>query len=657
MPRVRLLLVPVVLFVLTLLVAAKNPGPPADTRPKVDPLTLPLPASAAQAPWGEEVDGLSCRLLVEPAATHGQPIRAVVQIRNNSKRVRYIFNHFDLSMTDHHQLAIKGPDGKPVRQNSTSKGGSPVPASFVALQPGEIRRVEFVDIRNLFVSYQRRGKSFEPVDAFTRDGGYELHYTFKGPKLPKRAVVGQRSSIENGKQKIENIYAEATKEQLAGAWDGTLKSPAITLQMKPISPADLTVHEWGVFTVFAGAKQANLNRKEEWGSLPEDFYRQFPTRRLRWAPAAWDKPIIYLYSELPSLEVDVRVKFADGGAPVVWWPCAAEPVNDNGGRGGMVPAGQQQPVPFDTLRWRGWLGKTIPASNYHGNGQLVTVEEFKLSKEIWLQEARLPKASLFSTTGTTLQLSAPWMSTRPETERFIYYDGLVPAPDHLQCVRVTDDGVTVKNSAKFPIGPIFLIDRRPERVKRDAAWAVRQQPIPAGAEVTIPLQTFAGQAPDELVKSVKKSLEDAGLFGEEADSILKIWHKSFFEAGGLSALHLLPRAEYDRMLPLEVSPQPAKTVRVGIAYHPHIEQQPELKARVTKLIADLDSEEFTVREAATHTLEEIGPWVVPFIEQALRNGPSLETRKRLERILNKADAAAWLREIQQTPVKKLQPGK
>jgi len=327
-------------------------------------------------------------------------------------------------------------------------------------------------------------------------------------------------------------------------------------------------------------------------------------------------------------------------------------VNDGAGRGGLIAApGAEKAGHFDSLRWNGWLGKTIPHNSYHGNGYLVSVEEFKLPDTTWIREARLPRASPFTVSGTTLQLSAPWSSTRPETERFIYYDGLLPAPDHLQCIKVTDDSVTVKNTAKFPIGPLFFVDRRAERSKRDAAWAVRQEPIPPGAEVAIPLQAFQGGVPADIMTAVRQGLLDAGLFAEEANAILKIWHKRFFEASGLSAMHLLPEAEYNRMLPLTITPKPAKTVRVGIAYHPHIEQQPELAARATKLIADLDSAEFPVREAATQALEKIGPWAVPFIEKALKTDPSLETRQRLERILKRADAAAWLREVPRAPVK------
>ena len=67
-----------------------------------------------------------------------------------------------------------------------------------------------------------------------------------------------------------------------------------------------------------------------------------------------DKPIVYFYSKRPALNVNLKVKFADGGAPVVWWPCASEPINRGGSQNESIPR-------FDSLKWDLWLGDSIPA--------------------------------------------------------------------------------------------------------------------------------------------------------------------------------------------------------------------------------------------------------------------------------------------------------
>ena len=58
-------------------------------------------------------------------------------------------------------------------------------------------------------------------------------------------------------------------------------------------------------------------------------------------------------------------------------------------------------------------------------------------------------------------------------------------------------------------------------------------------------------------QQIRQALLDAGLFAPEADSLLTIWHKAFLEADGITAFHLLPASEYERMLPLEIQPAPA----------------------------------------------------------------------------------------------------
>jgi hypothetical protein len=141
-------------------------------------------------------------------------------------------------------------------------------------------------------------------------------------------------------------------------------------------------------------------------------------------------------------------------------------------------------------------------------------------------------------------------------------------------------------------------------------------------------------------------LLDAGLFEAEADSLLKIWQKEFFETDGLTLFYLIPQVEYDRMLPLEVCPRPtAAPVRVGIALHPHFENGPKVRERVAALVKQLDAKDFATRDAATRALEQMGPWAVPQLEEAMAEKPSLEVARRLEKLLSQADAGQWLRQV------------
>jgi len=57
-------------------------------------------------------------------------------------------------------------------------------------------------------------------------------------------------------------------------------------------------------------------------------------------------------------------------------------------------------------------------------------------------------------------------------------------------------------------------------------------------------------------------------------------------------------------------------------------------AKIQKWLADLDSDTFAVRQAAAKELEKAGEQVRPFIQDALKVNVTLETRRRLEQILN-----------------------
>jgi hypothetical protein len=55
--------------------------------------------------------------------------------------------------------------------------------------------------------------------------------------------------------------------------------------------------------------------------------------------------------------------------------------------------------------------------------------------------------------------------------------------------------------------------------------------------------------------------------------------------------------------------------------------------RVRKLLAQLDSDSFAEREEASRQLLALGEQFVPMLRQVLKERPSLEMRRRIERIL------------------------
>jgi WD40 repeat protein len=104
-------------------------------------------------------------------------------------------------------------------------------------------------------------------------------------------------------------------------------------------------------------------------------------------------------------------------------------------------------------------------------------------------------------------------------------------------------------------------------------------------------------------------------------------------AGGLEGLWADlagdARRAYRAVHGLAAAPAPA------VAYlRDRLRPVPEIEPRrVQRLLADLDSNEFAVREAAEKGLAALGERIEPALRQALEEAPSAEVRKRLEALL------------------------
>jgi hypothetical protein len=65
--------------------------------------------------------------------------------------------------------------------------------------------------------------------------------------------------------------------------------------------------------------------------------------------------------------------------------------------------------------------------------------------------------------------------------------------------------------------------------------------------------------------------------------------------------------------------------------------------QVDRLLADLDSDRFAVRQQAEAELEKMGWMVEPALCKALESKPSLEMRRRIETVLAKlANERLWI---------------
>ncbi|MGH7222681.1 MAG: WD40 repeat domain-containing protein, partial [Gemmataceae bacterium] len=69
----------------------------------------------------------------------------------------------------------------------------------------------------------------------------------------------------------------------------------------------------------------------------------------------------------------------------------------------------------------------------------------------------------------------------------------------------------------------------------------------------------------------------------------------------------------------------------------HLRPAPRTDAKiVARLIADLDSNDFTIRQKATEELSKLGGAAAPALQQALEGKPALETRRRIQQLLDQS---------------------
>jgi hypothetical protein len=76
--------------------------------------------------------------------------------------------------------------------------------------------------------------------------------------------------------------------------------------------------------------------------------------------------------------------------------------------------------------------------------------------------------------------------------------------------------------------------------------------------------------------------------------------------------------------------RPAQTVRF---LRKHLRPVPVDAGRVAQWLAELDSDQYEIRQRATHALEGLSEAVEPDLRKALAGKPSLEARRRIERLL------------------------
>ncbi len=374
----------------------------------------------------------------------------------------------------------------------------------------------------------------------------------------------------------------------------------------------LAIHEWGVFCVNDDTDFANAQLRAEWDDLPSFAYGFIKGRAV---PVDWgaleirDKPIIFFHAQEPIM-VKLKIRFP-GGMPGVWFPATERPA---------TYAFERQPKIGDFLAWN--LGiKQCPKTWTPKHPSVPEVPD-----NHWISRTRQVKSD---------ELFARYSDNGRDVERekFIFYDGIFPQRRWLK-IAVGDERISLTSHVKHPVYDITVIDRRGDMIR-----VSRVDKLDAGetiAELTfkeVSAKQFASEAADMLVKQ----LVAAGLFDDEAKSLVDTWKARMFETPGLNLFYRLPQTEYDAVMPMAITPTPDSVVRVGLIYHGHLE--PDFADRVLELVKRMDSPKFAERDAAMKKLLAIGPAALVQLQRLReRKDLSLEVRERINSLVKRWSA-------------------
>jgi hypothetical protein len=314
----------------------------------------------------------------------------------------------------------------------------------------------------------------------------------------------------------------------------------------PARPEGLVVHEWGTFTSVAGsdgALLAGLHHEEE--KLPAFVYGRnvmagpgngCPEMKcVEVTPAGvtqkLETPVLYFYGR-EAQALGVRVDFPTGVLSE-WFPQVAT-------FGPPLSQVEGQTPRAGFMRWEVELAPAVSEDRFPAVDPL----------DVWAPSRRVA--------ATPLRIG-------DEHERFIFYRGLGAFTLPLAVEAEADGQVRVENHSDDGTPALFVLrvhevggrlGGKIQPLGRLAGRGSLRFPPPVeGKEHDLDVYVADAQ------RQIAAALVETGLYPDEAQAMVETWSRSYFQTPGLRLLYVVPRGWTDALLPLEVTPAPARLVR------------------------------------------------------------------------------------------------
>lgn len=138
------------------------------------------------------------------------------------------------------------------------------------------------------------------------------------------------------------------------------------------------------------------------------------------------------------------------------------------------------------------------------------------------------------------------------------------------------------------------------------------------------------EAADVVLAPWRAKLADAGISLADQEVVLKILARQALDPARLTAVYRMDPAELDRLLPMEVVPQPKKISRIALVIVRGID--PALGEELDRCISKLGDPSWKIREAATQEIKKLGVRAKWRLEKAAKSKDA-EIAFRAEQLL------------------------
>ena len=173
----------------------------------------------------------------------------------------------------------------------------------------------------------------------------------------------------------------------------------------------------------------------------------------------------------------------------------------------------------------------------------------------------------------------------------------------------------------------------PSRDNEGSADSTPSSTVPLiGTEMTL---GSASADNETLLASWRKKLADAGVSSGDQQIVLKILGRYALDPKRLTAVYRIDPAEFDRLLPLEIVPQPRKVSRIALVVVTGID--PSLGDELKEWIKQLGDPSWEKREAAMEEIKKMGAKAKSQLEAAAKD-KDMEVVYRVEQLLQAASA-------------------